>query len=278
MARDSSCVSWIAAIASSCGFSGVDALGFDARFVHEAGVEVADFTRVRRGARTGVRGVLDDLDRLLPRPIDEDADRAIGRLVRRNRRRLHPAAVGVGIEVVAWRDRHVHAGGIDAFRQRRGTGRRWLRLRRASCQQRSDEWKKTNRPPHIHAPFESRNFEYKADECAASTVVGQMLAEQGRDPEPSLSAEVQLHSQHCAPRIDEGGGLAKRGTRDVVARQPFFGSVIQRIEQVGKEFDPRRGTESKTPSTTVDPAAFGTTTVANRAARSAPAGLPAGSW
>ena len=40
--------------------------------------------------------------------------------------------------------------------------------------------------------------------------LGQMLAEQGRDARPDLSAEVQLHPQHCAPRIDEGDGLTER--------------------------------------------------------------------
>ena len=81
------------------------ALGLDAGFVHEAGVEVGDLAGLGAATRRGLARVLDQRDGLLPRLVGEDAAGAVARLVRRDRRGLQPRAVGVGIEIVAGRRR-----------------------------------------------------------------------------------------------------------------------------------------------------------------------------
>ena len=60
------------------------------------------------------------------------------------------------------------------------------------------------------------------------------------------ATQIQPHTEHRAPRINESCRLAKRTTaRNVIRCQPLFGRVIECIEDVGEEFDARGGTNRK---------------------------------
>ncbi len=93
-----------------------EALRLDRRLVHEGRIEGADAPRIGVGRRTGPRRILDDRARPVARQVVEDLEAAEARPVGGDRGPLRPAAVGVGVEIVARPDRPVHAGGVEAER------------------------------------------------------------------------------------------------------------------------------------------------------------------
>ena len=90
-----------------------DALRFDAGFVHEAGVVVADLLRIGAGLRVLCRG-LDEVDSAFLRLLRQDCVHPIGAAVGGNWMRLCPGAVRVGPEVIARRRGGVHRITFDA--------------------------------------------------------------------------------------------------------------------------------------------------------------------
>src|SRR5205085_3178781 len=90
--------------------------------VEIGGVIVRDLALVGAGARIGAAGALDDLGIAAVHDLADDLEGAEAGPVRRDLRRRAPGAIGVEIEIVAWRDVAVDAGQVDAERMTRARG------------------------------------------------------------------------------------------------------------------------------------------------------------
>ena len=100
-------------------FERFDALGFYGGLIHETGVVIADFpgVGVSRGGCFG--HLLDQSARARPRLVGQYREDAIASLVGGNGCGFQPAAVGVGVEIVARRHGLVHPRQVDSRPERR---------------------------------------------------------------------------------------------------------------------------------------------------------------
>ena len=94
--------------------------GFDRGLIHEAGIEVADLLGLGRPGR-GVRGGgLQQLIDALGGELGQNGRAAVAAAIGGNFRGFDPAAVGVGIEIIARDDFRIHAGEIRTVHLCRG--------------------------------------------------------------------------------------------------------------------------------------------------------------
>ncbi len=88
--------------------------GLDRTLVEVGPVEITDDALVRTRRRLMLGGLLDQIPDLLGRALPQLTERSPVGLVRRDLGRVHPASVGIGIEVVARRHTPVDAGEVHA--------------------------------------------------------------------------------------------------------------------------------------------------------------------
>ncbi len=97
---------------------------FDRRLVHVGVVIRAHHPGRRAGRGSVLPGTPDQIHGALLDFVLDDRERGVHGTVRGNRRGVHPAAVGVAVEVVPGPDFPVHGGDVDARSLRPGLGAR----------------------------------------------------------------------------------------------------------------------------------------------------------